>query len=81
MLSFWLKFQQPWTVKFKEVFPQNFFPDVNHRDPVFSVLQTPPGYCAQLPFSQFKHSWLSTEMHFLVCQSCCLSDFFFFFFN
>lgn len=41
MLSFWLKFQQPSTVQFKEVSPQNFFPDVSYTDPVFAVLQTP----------------------------------------
>lgn len=41
MLSFWLKFHQLSMAKFKEVFSQNFFPDVNYTDPVFSVLQTP----------------------------------------
>lgn len=41
MLSFLLTFNQPSMVKFKEVSPQNFFPDVNYTGPVFLVLQPP----------------------------------------
>lgn len=64
-------------VTFKQVSPLELLPWCQYvKKLAFSILQIRTGYCAHLPFSQFKHSWLSTLMHFLVCQSCCFSDFF-----
>lgn len=75
MLSLHLKSQQPLKAKFK----QQFLPPISVCKEAggFNIANAHWLLCTSA-FSQFKHSRLSTPLHFPVRQSCCLRDFFFF---